>query len=103
MVGQDQDDTAIVLFITVQRKLARRTIPVIHQAMVTGVSEPVPSSPKSKSPICCGSATGLLRERPTISRRNMADIANLGQLTTIMTLLLGSIAAISLIVGVSVS
>ena len=101
MVGQDQDDTAIVPYTTVQRKLAGRTIPAISQAMVTGVSE-------AGSKLAQNQITDLLRQRhkigPTESDdfmvRNMADVAaTSAQLTTIMTLLLGSIAAISLIVG----
>ncbi len=101
MVGQDQDDTAIIPFTTVQRKLAGRTIPMINQAMVTGVSE-------AGSKIAEKQIADLLRQRHRIVAgesddfmvRNMADVAaTSAQLTTIMTLLLGSIAAISLIVG----
>jgi putative ABC transport system permease protein len=101
MVGQDQDDTAIVPYTTVQRKLAGRTIPAISQAMVTGVSE-------AGSKLAQNQITDLLRQRHRIGPnesddfmvRNMADVAaTSAQLTTIMTLLLGSIAAISLIVG----
>ena len=101
MVGQDQDDTAIVPYTTVQRKLAGRTIPAISQAMVTGVSE-------AGSKLAQNQITDLLRQRHKIGPnesddfmvRNMADVAaTSAQLTTIMTLLLGSIAAISLIVG----
>jgi putative ABC transport system permease protein len=101
MVGQDQDDTALVPYTTVQRKLAGRTIPAISQAMVTGVSE-------AGSKLAQNQITDLLRQRHKIGPnesddfmvRNMADVAaTSAQLTTIMTLLLGSIAAISLIVG----
>jgi putative ABC transport system permease protein len=101
MVGQDQDDTAVIPFTTVQRKLAGRTIPSIGQAMVTGVSEAGAKLAESQ-------ITALLRQRHKIPPgeaddfmvRNMADVAaTSAQLTTIMTLLLGSIAAISLIVG----
>ncbi len=101
MVGQDQDDTAIVPYTTVQRKLAGRTIPAIGQAMVTGVSE-------TGSKLAEKQIADLLRQRHKIGAgesddfmvRNMADVAaTSAQLTTIMTLLLGSIAAISLIVG----
>jgi putative ABC transport system permease protein len=101
MVGQDQDDTAVVPYTTVQRKLAVRTIPAISQAMVTGVSE-------AGSKLAQTQIAELLRQRHRIvpgesddfTVRNMADVAaTSAQLTTIMTLLLGSIAAISLIVG----
>jgi putative ABC transport system permease protein len=101
MVGQDQDDTAIIPYTTVQRKLAGRTIPAISQAMVTGVSE-------TGAKLAEKQIADLLRQRHKIAAgeaddfmvRNMADVAaTSAQLTTIMTLLLGSIAAISLIVG----
>jgi putative ABC transport system permease protein len=101
MVGQDQDDTAVMPWTTVQRKMASRTIPVIGQAMITAVSE-------AGSKIAEKQIADLLRQRHKISAgetddftvRNMADVAaTSAQLTTIMTLLLGSIAAISLIVG----
>jgi len=101
MVGQDQDDTAVIPYTTVQRKLAGRTIPAISQAMVTGVSE-------TGAKLAEKQIADLLRQRHKIAAgeaddfmvRNMADVAaTSAQLTTIMTLLLGSIAAISLIVG----
>ena len=101
MVGQDQDDTAVMPWTTVQRKMASRTIPVIGQAMITAVSE-------AGSKIAEKEISDLLRQRHKIAAgdnddftvRNMADVAaTSAQLTTIMTLLLGSIAAISLIVG----
>jgi putative ABC transport system permease protein len=101
MVGQDQDDTAVVPFTTVQRKLSTRTIAMINQAMVTTISE-------AGSKLAEKQIGELLRQRHKIAGgesddftvRNMADVAaTSAQLTTIMTLLLGSIAAISLIVG----
>ncbi len=101
MVGQDQDDTAVMPWTTVQRKLAGRTIPAISQAMVTGISE-------AGSKLAEQQISDLLRQRHKITSgetddfqvRNMADVAaTSAQLTPIMTLLLGSIAAISLIVG----
>src|SRR5437588_9547256 len=38
MVGQDQDDTAVVPYTTSQRKLLGQQIPSINQAMVSAVS-----------------------------------------------------------------
>jgi len=101
MVGQDQDDTAVMPYTTVQRKLQSRTIPAINQAMVTCVSQ-------AGATLAEREIAALLRQRHKIPSneaddfmvRNMADVAQTSaQLTTIMTLLLGSIAAISLIVG----
>jgi putative ABC transport system permease protein len=101
MVGQDQDDTAVMPYTTAQRKLLGQQIPSINQAMVSAISQ-------EASGVTQRQITELLRQRHKIARgesddflvRNMTDAAQtFEQLTTIMTLLLGSIAAISLIVG----
>jgi putative ABC transport system permease protein len=101
MVGQDQDDTAIMPYTTVQRKLLGQQIPSINQAMVSSVSQEATAVTQRQ-------ITELLRQRhrlgPDVANdflvRNMTDAAQtFEQLTTIMTLLLGSIAAISLVVG----
>jgi len=101
MVGQDQDDTAIIPYTTAQRKLQGRQIPSINQAMVSAISQDATSVTQRQ-------ITELLRQRHKIAAgesddfmvRNMTDAAQtFTQLTTIMTLLLGSIAAISLVVG----
>jgi putative ABC transport system permease protein len=101
MVGQDQDDTAVMPYTTAQRKLLGRQINAINQAMVSAVSQDATSVTQRQ-------ITELLRQRHKIGEgesddfmvRNMTDAAQtFTQLTTIMTLLLGSIAAISLVVG----
>ena len=101
MVGQDQDDTAVMPYTTVQRKLLGQQIPSIGQAMVSAISQ-------EASAVTQRQITELLRQRHKIQPgesddflvRNMTDAAQtFQQLTTIMTLLLGSIAAISLVVG----
>jgi putative ABC transport system permease protein len=101
MVGQDQDDTAVVPYTTVQKKLLGQQIPSISQAMISSIS-PEASSVTEKQ------VTELLRQRHKIQPgqtddfmvRNMTDVAQTSaQITTLMTILLGSIAAISLIVG----
>jgi putative ABC transport system permease protein len=101
MVGQDQDDTAVIPYTTAQRKLLGQQIPSINQAMVSAVSQ-------QSTGVTQRQITELLRQRHKIPQgepddftvRNMTDAAQtFQQLTTIMTLLLGSIAAISLIVG----
>ena len=101
MVGQDQDDTAIVPYTTVQRKLLGQQIPSIGQAMISSIS-PEASAVTEKQ------VAELLRQRHKIQPgqtddfmvRNMTDVAQTSaQITTLMTILLGSIAAISLIVG----
>jgi putative ABC transport system permease protein len=101
MVGQDQDDVAIVPYTTVERKILGRQILSINQAMVSAISQ-------EASGVTQRQITDLLRQRHKIGAgenddftvRNMTDAAQtFTQLTTIMTLLLGSIAAISLVVG----
>jgi putative ABC transport system permease protein len=101
MVGQDQDDTAVLPYTTVQRKLVGQQIASINSAMVSAVSQQTTSMTQRQ-------ITDLLRQRHKIAQgdaddftvRNMTDAAQTFEtLTTIMTLLLGSIAAISLIVG----
>jgi putative ABC transport system permease protein len=101
MVGQDQDDFTVIPYTTLQRKLVARQFPSINQAMVSAVSEQATGATQRQ-------ITDLLRQRHKIAAgesddftvRNMTDAAQtFTQLTTIMTLLLGSIAAISLVVG----
>jgi len=101
MVGQDQDDTAIAPYTTVQKKLLGQQIPSIGQAMISSISQEASAVTQSQ-------IIDLLRQRHKLlagqsddfTVRNMKDAAQtFEQLTTIMTLLLGSIAAISLVVG----
>jgi putative ABC transport system permease protein len=101
MVGQDQDDTAVMPYTTVQRKLLGQQIPSISQAMISSISEDASSVTEKQ-------VAELLRQRHKIQPgqtddfmvRNMTDVAQTSaQVTTLMTILLGSIAAISLIVG----
>lgn len=101
MVGQDQDDTAIMPFTTVQRKLAGQQIPSIGQVMISSIST-------EAAPFTQRQVGDLLRQRHKIPAgepddftvRSMSDAAQTSaQLMTIMTLLLASIAGISLLVG----
>ena len=101
MVGQDQDDVAVVPYTAAQRKLLGQQIPSINQAMISAIS-PEASSVTEKQ------VADLLRQRHKIQPgqtddftvRNMTDVAQTSaQVTTLLTVLLGSIAAISLIVG----
>src|SRR5215468_11068764 len=76
MVGQDQDDTAVIPFTTAQRKLLGQQIPSINQAMVSAVSQQASSVTQRQ-------ITELLRQRHKISAgesddftvRNMTDAA----------------------------
>jgi len=101
MVGQDQDDTAVIPYTTAQKKLLGQQIPSINQAMISSISP-------EASAVTEQQVSGLLRQRHKIQAgqtddfmvRNMTDVAQASaQITTLMTILLGSIAAISLVVG----
>ncbi|MBP7864748.1 MAG: ABC transporter permease [Acidobacteria bacterium] len=101
MMGQDQDDVAIMPYTTVQRKLLGQTILSINSAMISCVSAAATKSAETQ-------ITELLRQRHRIGPgqpddfmvRNMTDVADAAQQTNqVMTLLLGSIAAVSLLVG----
>ena len=100
-MGQDQDDTSVMPFTTVQKKLIGQSILHINAAMISCVS------PKATY-LAEKQITDLLRQRHRVAPgqlddfqvRNLTDVADAAQQTNqIMTLLLGSIAAVSLIVG----
>ncbi len=101
-VGQNQDETVLTPYTTAQRKLLGQSLLRINQAMVKTVSA-------EATPIAEGLIIDLMRQRHDIiateeeddfALGNMSEIADAAQQTTIiMTLLLGSIAAISLVVG----
>ena len=100
-MGQDQDDTVIMPYTAAQKKLLGQSVPRINQVMLRAVT-PNATSVAEKL------ITDLLRQRheigPTMeddfSVRNMSDIAETAEETgLIMTLLLASIAAVSLLVG----
>ena len=101
-VGQDQDDTVLTPYTTAQKKLLGQALPRINQGMMKAISQ-------EATPIAEGLTISLLRQRHNIvpgqdeddfSIGNLSQVADAAQETTIvMTLLLGSIAAISLVVG----
>jgi putative ABC transport system permease protein len=99
--GQDQDNTAIMPYTTIQKKMLAARLPRIERISVSAVSPEATSAAKEQIEV-------LLRERHEIRPgqaddfrvNNITEIAEAAQQTTrIMTLLLGSIAAVSLIVG----
>jgi putative ABC transport system permease protein len=100
-MGQDQDDVAVMPYTTVQKKLIGQTIPHINAIMLSCVSS-------EETRLAVGQVTSLLRQRHKIREdqpddfmvRNLTDIAETAEQTNhVMTLLLGSIAAVSLLVG----
>jgi putative ABC transport system permease protein len=97
--GQDQDDLVIAPYTTVQKKMLGYTF--INGITVSAISETATSTAQDE-------ITDLLRQRHHIARsedddfqvRNLSDIAELANNSNqVMTLLLASIAFVSLIVG----
>ncbi|MEO8167115.1 MAG: ABC transporter permease [bacterium] len=97
--GQDQDDIVVAPFSTVQRKL--QGIDYVSSILISAVS-------KDLIPTAQQEATDVLRTRHKIQPwddddftiRNQSEIAAAATATSsIMTMLLGSIASVSLIVG----
>jgi putative ABC transport system permease protein len=100
-MGQDQDDTTVMPYTTVQKKLIGQMIPHINAIMISCVSPNATYAAQKQ-------ITDLLRQRHRIHPgepddfmvRNLTDVAETANETNqVMTLLLGSIAAVSLIVG----
>ena len=97
--GQDQDDTIIVPYTTAQKRL----VGITHLTMVMVSAVSVERTADAQEQI-----RNLLRHRHKIKKgddddftvRNLADLtAVFSTITGILTLLLGSIASISLLVG----
>ena len=97
--GRDQDDTAFAPYTAVQKKLLGTTR--VQVAYVSAISSEATYTAQAQ-------ITDLLRQRHKLSAnepndftvRNMTDVAEAANETnSIMTLLLGSIAGVSLLVG----
>ena len=100
-MGQDQDDLAVIPYTTAQKKLRKSPLLWIDTGMVV-TSSPLASRVAEKE------ITDLLRQRHNLRPndpddfqvRNLTDVAQAAEQTTlILTLFLGSIAAVSLLVG----
>jgi putative ABC transport system permease protein len=101
-MGQDQDDTVLIPFTTAERKvLGTQMLGTVGVIMVSAVSpEAVPEAQEQ--------IKALLRERHHLRRgqdddfiiRNLADLAATAESTSrIMSILLASVASVSLLVG----
>ena len=97
--GQDQDDTVMVPYTTMQKRLMRITF--VQSIVVRAVSAEKVQEAQEQ-------ITLLLRQRHRIAEgreddftvRNLSDIAEAAQSTArVMAILLGSVAGISLLVG----
>jgi putative ABC transport system permease protein len=96
--GQDQDDIVLAPFSTVARRMM--TVPYINGIIASAVSE-------GKIPAATEEITQIIKrhklgpsEDPDFSVRTQTDLANTATSTSrIMTILLASIASISLMVG----
>jgi len=99
MAGRDQDDVMFAPFTTIQKKLLAVTH--VEMAFVSAISSDATKNAEQE-------ITSLLRQRHRIKTgeendfhvRNLSDVASTAEsVTNILTILLGSIASISLIVG----
>ncbi len=100
-MGTDQDDVAMMPYTTVQKKMQGQAILSINRASVSAIDADSTSLAQAQ-------IADLLRQRHKIPPggtddfcvNNLTEIADAAQQTTlVMTLLLGSIAAVSLVVG----
>jgi putative ABC transport system permease protein len=98
-MGQDQDDTIVAPYTTVQKKMLGITF--INAVMVSAISQSASSTAEAE-------ITSLLRQRHRIPSgddndftvRNLSDMAELANSSNqVMTMLLASIAFVSLVVG----
>ncbi|HLA11803.1 MAG TPA: ABC transporter permease [Pyrinomonadaceae bacterium] len=99
MGGRDQDDVMFAPFTTIQKKLLAVTH--VETAFVSAISPDATKNAEQE-------ITSLLRQRHRLKTgeendfhvRNLSDVASTAEsVTNILTILLGSIASISLIVG----
>jgi putative ABC transport system permease protein len=98
-MGQDQDDIVLAPYTTVLKRLSR--FPFLRQILVSAISE-------HDIPVAQRQVTSLLRQRHKLNFsdpddftiRNQADLTSMANATSeILTILLASIALVSLIVG----
>ncbi len=97
--GQDQDDTLVMPYTTVMKKLNSTTyIPTIY---ISAVSTDQTGAAQQQITDALRSRHNIRQGQPDdFNVRNLTDVANTAEATTrVMTLLLGGIAAVSLLVG----
>jgi putative ABC transport system permease protein len=97
--GQDQDDTLLMPYTTAMKKLL--SITYIPTAYISAVSADQTAAAQQQIGDILRMRHNLRQGQPDdFNVRNLTDVANTAQATTqVMTLLLGGIAAVSLLVG----
>ena len=97
--GQDQDDMMLMPYTTVQKKISG--ISWVQLIMVSTASQQACRKYRRACPLFCASATTCVpREDDDFIIRSPNEMAQAAEATSlVMTLLLGSIASISLLVG----
>jgi putative ABC transport system permease protein len=97
--GQDQDDTLVVPYTTAMKKLL--SVTYIPTAYVSAVSGDATAAAEQEITDILHSRHNIRQGQPDdFTVRNLSDVADTAKETTrVMTLLLGGIAAVSLLVG----
>ena len=101
LIGQDQDDLVVMPYTTVQKKLLGQKIPRVSQEMVSTISANATTLAVARSGACCDSAIASRQGAGRLPdpKRHGHRPDRRADRSLIMTLLLGSIAGISLVVG----
>jgi putative ABC transport system permease protein len=97
--GQDQDDTVLIPYTTAMKKLlATQYVPTVYASAATTAA--TFDAETQINEIMRQRHNTRAGEEPDFNVRNLTDIAEAAQSTTrVMTMLLGSIAGVSLLVG----
>jgi putative ABC transport system permease protein len=101
LVGQDQDDILLMPYSTVRKRLQGSAFNNVGVVLVSARSERLSRQAEEEIRSLLTARHKIrLGEAPDFEVRNTAEVANvLGIITTILTAMLSSIAAISLLVG----
>ncbi len=97
--GQDQDDTLVIPYTTAMKKLLSTVyVPTVY---VSAVSGDLTNAAEDQIRATLRSRHNLRQGQPDdFTVRNLTEVANTAEATTrVMTMLLGGIAAVSLLVG----
>ncbi len=101
IVGDDQDNIVVAPYTTVRKRLQGSNFANVDFVLLSGRSVTLMGQAEDEiKQLLCERHRIHPGEQPDFEVQNMTDIANqLGKITGIMTLLLASIAGISLVVG----